>query len=48
MASPHHKKFLEAANKEIRELEGKDAWAEEHASEAKSRIIPGTWVFKIK
>ena len=37
-----------AALKEIRELEAKGTWDIVHQSEATSRILPGTWVFKRK
>ena len=40
--------WMEAARKEIASLEKNGTWLEVNASEAKSRILPGTWVFKQK
>ena len=43
------KNWLESAKKEIRELEGKQAWEIVEASEAGTvKVIPGTWVFRRK
>ena len=41
-------RWMEAARKEIASLEKNGTWLEVNASEAKSRILPGTWVFKRK
>ena len=41
-------KWQAAASKEIRELEEKGTWVEVQQSEATTRILPGTWVFKRK
>ena len=41
-------KWKVAAHKEIMELEGKGTWEEVPKSQAKTRILPGTWVFKRK
>ena len=43
-----HTQWREAAAKEIRELENKKTWTVVPRSEATSRILPGTWVFKRK
>ena len=48
MNSPDSEKWVEAAKKEIEELEGKLTWKEVPMSMAKSKIIPGTWVFRVK
>ena len=48
MNSSNKDKWCEAAKKEIEELEGKLTWVEVPMSEAKSKIIPGTWVFRVK
>ena len=42
------KKWLEAAAKEIKELEEKGAWEVVGISEATVKVIPGTWVFRRK
>ena len=39
---------MEAARKEIASLEKNGTWIEVNASIAKSRILPGTWVFRRK
>ena len=41
-------KWQEAALKEIRTLEEKGAWELDDVSNATSKIIPTTWVFKVK
>ncbi|CAJ1930221.1 unnamed protein product [Cylindrotheca closterium] len=41
-------KWCEAARKEIEELEGKLTWKEVPMSDAKSKIIPGIWVSRVK
>ncbi|GKY94961.1 hypothetical protein MPSEU_000460700 [Mayamaea pseudoterrestris] len=45
---PHVSKWLEAAAEEIRVLESKGTWEEVPKSQAKGRILPGTWVFRRK
>ncbi|CAJ1959927.1 unnamed protein product [Cylindrotheca closterium] len=45
---PNSKKWTAAAKKEIEELEGKLTWIEVPMSKAKTKIIPGTWVFRVK
>jgi Reverse transcriptase (RNA-dependent DNA polymerase)/GAG-pre-integrase domain len=42
------KEWCEAAQKEISTLESLGSWDEVDVSDAKSRIIPGTWVFRVK
>lgn len=48
MKSPHQAKWLEAAQIEISALEKKHTWVEVPMSDARSKIIPGTWVFRVK
>lgn len=40
--------MLTAAAEEIRALENKGTWVEVPISEAKTRILPGLWVFRRK
>ena len=40
--------WKKAAMKEIRELEQKGTWIEVPISEAKTKVLPGTWVFRKK
>ena len=44
----HHHEWMEAAQKEIQSLEKLGSWEEVDISEAKSKVIPGTWVFRCK
>ena len=48
MKSADKDKWCEAAKLEITELEEKGTWKEVPMSEAKTKILPGTWVFRIK
>jgi len=48
MASPYREEFLKAAQAEIDALVEKGTWVEDLKSNATTRILPGTWVFKIK
>ena len=48
MASEDRDEFVTAATVEIRTLEGNETWDEVPMSDAKERIIPGTWTFKRK
>ena len=41
-------KWMNAANDEIQSLEKNGTWKEVSISEAKTRILPGTWVFRRK
>jgi hypothetical protein len=45
---PNLSKWMAAAAKEIASLEKNKTWIETEISNAKSRILPGTWVFKRK
>jgi hypothetical protein len=44
----HVGEWLKAMKIEISTLELLGSWDEVDVSDAKSRIIPGTWVFKVK
>ena len=44
----HLKEWKAAMHKEISQLEALKCWEEVDISDAKTRIIPSTWVFKIK
>ena len=48
MRSPEKNKWMEVAQTEISGLESKYTWKEVPMSAAKSKIIPGTWVFRVK
>ena len=48
MSSEFADDWREAMAKEISALEGKNTWTETDKSNAESRILPGTWVFRIK
>ena len=49
MRDPTHRtKWMEAAQAEISALESKGTWIEVPITDAKSRILPGTWVFRVK
>ena len=48
MRAEDKEKWCEAAKNEILELQNKGTWIEVPMSEAESKIIPGTWVFRIK
>jgi len=49
MAGEDRELWIEAAKMEIDELEGHDVWIEVPRAQAKgSRVIPATWVFRIK
>ena len=41
-------KWLDAAESEIRSLEGKGTWVEVPVTQAQTKILPGTWVFRRK
>jgi hypothetical protein len=46
MSEPeHHEKWQQATKEEIAALESKNTWVEVWKSEAKGKILPGTWVF---
>jgi hypothetical protein len=42
------KKWLEAADKEVKALEEKQTWQEVPLSTSTVKVIPGTWVFRCK
>lgn len=44
----HRDDWIAAAQKEIGALESKETWDEVDASDARSKILPGTWVFRRK
>ena len=48
MRSPHKAKWMEAAQGEISSLEAKGTWTEVPMANARTKIIPGTWVFRVK
>ena len=48
MRAPDRERWIEAATKEIRELEEHGGWDEVPIHDAKKKIIPTTWVFKRK
>lgn len=48
MRSPHRDQWMDAAQGEVSGLESKNTWKEVSVQAAKAKIIPGTWVFRIK
>jgi len=44
----HKEEWLAAAQKEVSSLESKGTWTEVPLTKAKTRVIPGTWVFRRK
>ena len=48
MNSEHRNEWINAAAKEIKQLEDLDCWDEIPLEKAKSKVLPGTWVFKVK
>ena len=48
MADPDRDRWLESMLVEITSLESKEAWDEVFTDEARTRILPGTWVFRRK
>eukprot|EP01083_Nonionella_stella_P274358 931200_1 len=48
MASEHRSEWIEAAKKEIDSLDKLGCWNEVPVHQATSKIIPGTWVLRIK
>lgn len=48
MRSPDRKLWQDAAKKEIDQLTSKGTWVEVPKSDAKTKILPGTWVFRRK
>ena len=48
MAGEHRDEWIESAKKEISSLEKLDCWEEIPLEEASTKVLPGTWVFKVK
>ena len=48
MKSEHRLQWIEAATVEIRALESFDCWEEVPFEQATTKVIPGTWVFRVK
>jgi hypothetical protein len=48
MADADRIQWIESAHKEIKSLEENHTWKEVDVSEAKTKILPGTWVFRRK
>ena len=48
MSGEHRGKWIEAAQNEIESLEKLNCWKEIKLEEATSKVLPGTWVFKVK
>jgi hypothetical protein len=48
MADPDRPLWIESAHKEIKLLEENHTWEEVDVAEAKTKILPGTWVFRRK
>ena len=48
MADAHKEEWIQAALKEIKALEEKGTWVEEDIDQAETKVLPGTWVGKIK
>jgi hypothetical protein len=48
MRSPEKHQWMQAANGEVTGLEDKQTWTEVPMSEALTKILPGTWVFRKK
>jgi hypothetical protein len=48
MADVDRDQWIESAHKEIKSLEENHTWEEVDASEATTKILPGTWVFRRK
>ena len=44
----HRSKWMDAAQAEISALEAKGTWVEMPISDSKSKILPGTWVLRVK
>ena len=48
MQSEYKQEFMKAALDEVRALEALDCWEEVPLRQATTRVIPGTWAFRIK
>ena len=48
LSHPVRSQWLEAASQEIESLEAKETWDELPLSTSLSKVLPGTWIFKLK
>ena len=48
MNGEHRQEWIQAAKKEIESLEKLGCWKEIPTSEATAKVLPGTWVFRVK
>ena len=48
MKGEHRKEWIAAATKEISSLESLKCWEEVPMSKATTKVLPGTWVFRVK
>lgn len=48
MSGEHRDEWIEAASSEISSLENLDCWEEVPMDEATTKVLPGTWVFRVK
>ena len=48
MASPNRREWITAAGMEVSSLESKGTWEEVPFESARTKVLPGTWVFKVK
>eukprot|EP00972_Heterocapsa_arctica_P062463 9207642-Heterocapsa_arctica.AAC.1 len=48
MNSEHRSSWIQSAIKEITQLERLDCWEEVPIEAATTKVLPGTWVFKVK
>ena len=48
MAGEHREEWIKAARREIESLESLKCWEEIPFSKATTKVLPGTWVFKVK
>ena len=48
MNDEDRRKWIDAASVEIKALEEKGTWEEVPKTDTKTRILPGTWVFRRK
>ena len=48
MGGEYKSEWIQAANKEVTALEKLDCWTEVPMNTATTKVLPGTWVFKVK
>jgi hypothetical protein len=48
MSGEHRSQWIEAAKKEIESLESLNCWEEIALDQATTKVLPGTWVFRVK